>query len=242
MPILRGIRSEFIKLRHAAVLWIHILIPVLGAAVFLLYFALYPQVEDSSKMAFVLELTAIVFPVVISVICGMMAALEEKAAGFQGMLSNKDGRTISYLNKLAAAIILGGISTALLVGITFFGISFFSSAQVSYGKFALAALGMFAGSVPLYMIQMCLSIKWGLGGSVFVGVIGSLLSIMFSNVDAAIWPFIPFTWGIRILQNIIHTTTISTGIELSIVIGVSAIILFLSLVWFQRWEGRKSSE
>jgi len=80
MPILRGIRSEFIKLRHTAVLWIHILIPVLGAAVFLLYFALYPQVEDSSKMAFVLELTAIVFPVVISVICGMMAALEEKAA------------------------------------------------------------------------------------------------------------------------------------------------------------------
>lgn len=240
MSVLRGIRSEFIKLRHTS--WLHIFIPMIGAAVFLLYFALYPQVEGSSKMAFVLELTAIIFSIVISVVCGMMAAMEEKAAGFQVMISNKDGRIIPYLNKLLTAVLLGGFSTVLLAGITLFGSSILSLAQLSYREFALAALGMFAGSIPLYVIHMFLSMKWGLGGSVFVGVIGSLLSIMFSNVDVAIWSFIPFTWGIKILQNIIHAETTSRGIELPIVFGISAIILFFSFIWFQRWEGRKSFE
>ena len=71
MPILRGVRSEILKLRHTAVLWMHLLLPVFGSAVFLLYFTLYPQEENIRKIFLILELTAIVFPVIISLVCGI---------------------------------------------------------------------------------------------------------------------------------------------------------------------------
>lgn len=249
MPVLRGVRAEFIKLRHTAVLWLHILIPVVGAGVFLLYFSLYPQVEDSSKLGLVLQLTAVVFPIVIGVVCGMMAALEERAAGFQGMMSNKDGRVIAYVNKLLTAILLGGLSTVLLVAIVMAGSSIFSLTQLSYSAFGLATLGMFLGSMPLYTIHLFLSVKWGLGASVFIGVVESLLSIMFSNVDVAIWPFFPCAWGVKILQNILHAIPTSLwmifdriGVELLIITVLSVAFLLLSFAWFQRWEGRKSFE
>jgi len=248
MSLLRSIRSEFIKLRHTAILWFHILIPVIGSMVFLLYFALYPQVEDNSKMSLVLELTAVVFPVIISVVCGMMAALEEKSS-FQGMMSNKDGRTISYLSKLFTAIFLGGFSTVVLIGMTMSGSSIFSLAQLPSRTFVLGSLGMFIGSVPLYTIHSFLSIKWGLGCSVFIGVVECLLAIMFSNVNAVIWPFVPCTWGVKILQNIIYSASISAGliiekmgVAIIIIIVLSVAFLLLSFVWFQKWEGRKSFE
>lgn len=248
MSLLRNIRAEFIKLRHTAVLWIHILIPIIGSMVFLLYFALYPQVEDNSKMSLVMELTAVVFPIIISVVCGMMAALEEKTS-FQGVMCNKDGRTISYLSKMLTAIILGGFSTVVLMGITMSGSSIFSLAQIPYGTFALAALGMLIGSMPLYIIHSFISTKWGLGCSVFIGVVECLLAIMFSNVDAAIWPFVPCAWGVKILQNIFYSASASTWLiiekmrlEIIIIIVLSVAFLLMSFVWFQKWEGRKSFE
>ena len=249
MAILRGIRSEFIKLHHTSILWLHLLIPLLGAAVFTLYFSLYPTIANEQKMALVLELTATVFPIVISVICGMMATLEEKAAGFQAMLSDRNGRVIPYFNKLATAVLLGVTATTMLISMTLLGLSLISLDQVAYDRFVIAAMGMFIGSIPLYIIQMFLSIKWGLGSSVFVGIIGSLVSIMFSNVETASWVYIPFAWGMKIMQNLIKLNPLSINSfegkfisELGIITIFSFIFLFVSFVWFQRWEQRKSFE
>ncbi|MFP3153456.1 lantibiotic immunity ABC transporter MutG family permease subunit [Lachnospiraceae bacterium ZAX-1] len=241
MAVIRGIRSEFIKLHHTAFLWIHALIPVLGAALFLLYFALYYKIETDVKMALVLELTSVVFPIIISVVCGMMITLEEKAGNFQGMLSNQNGRAITYLNKLLTAILLGGLSVGLLVILTLCGSTILSLVQLPVRLFTYAALGMFLGVIPLYIIHMFLSVQWGLSVSVFVGVVESLLAVMFSNVNTGIWPFIPCAWSVKIIQNTLSIVNIS-GMELTIVTALSMIFLLLSFIWFQKWEGRKSFE
>jgi ABC-2 type transport system permease protein len=241
MTVVRGIRSEFIKLRHTAVLWLHFLIPVLGAIIFLLYFALYRNTENMNKMVLVLELTAVVFPIIVSVVCGMMGALEEKAGHFQGMMMSPAGRVMPYLNKLLAAVLLGGISTVLLAGFTVVGSTVFSLAQLSGRVFWGAALAMFLGTIPLYIIHTFLSIQWGLSASVFVGIAESLLAVMFSNVDTVIWPFLPCAWGVKFLQNTLFAVPMPIT-ETGIVIALSAILLILSFVWFGRWEDRKSFE
>lgn len=241
MVIFRGIYSELIKLRHTAVLWLHALIPVLGSAVFLLYFARYRQIKTGTKMALVLELTAVVFPIVVSVICGMMGELEEKTGHFQVMMSNQTGRVMPYLNKLLTAVLLGGFAMALLILVTVTGSTAFSLVQLPYKMFADAALSVLLGTIPLYIIHMFLSIQWGLGASVFVGVAESLLAVMFSNVNTAIWPFIPCSWGIKMLKNTLYAVPASIG-DAGIITALSTAFLILSFVWFQRWEGRKSSE
>ena len=249
MAILRGVQSECIKLRHTAISWLHLIIPLVGAAVFSLYFLIYSQVTNDQKMALVLELTASIFPIIISVICGMMVNLEEKAGNFQVMLSNKNGRIIPYFSKLITAVMLGGIATTLLVSFTLLGLTLISTDPVPYGKIVFATLGMYLGSIPLYVIYMFISIKWGLGSSVFVGVIGCLVSIMFSNVNVGTWVIIPFAWGVKILQNFIHITPISLSSfsdkfigELGIIVIITLLLLLLSFLWFHKWEGRKTFE
>ena len=244
MAIIRGIHSEFIKLRHTAILWLHLFIPLIGAMVFTFYFIFYPQVTGNQKLSLVLELTAAIFPIVISVVCGMMATLEEKAAGFQVMLSDKNGRVIPYFNKLLTAIILGALAMIVLVSLIGLSLYFTTSNQVAYPRLILGAVGMFIGAIPLYFIQMFLSIRWGLSSSVFVGVIGSLLAIMFSNVDVASWVFIPFAWSMKTMQHLIQVIPLSAkfGGELGIIATISLIFLLFSFIWFQRWEGRKSFE
>ena len=66
---------------------------------------------------------------------------------------------------------------------------------------------------------------------------------MFSNVDVSTWVFIPFAWGVKIMQSMIRTP-MSTGIffekmgpEFSVMAALSTVLLLLSLRWFQRWEG-----
>ena len=85
--------------------------------------------------------------------------MEEKAAAFQEMLSHKDGRVVLYLNKITAAVLLGGIATVLLTGISMPAFSFHSFAPEDYRIFVLSSLGMFAGSIPLYVIYMFFSIR-----------------------------------------------------------------------------------
>ena len=241
MSIIRGVRSELLKLCHTAVLWLHVMIPVIGAAVFLLYFALYQNTENIKKAALVLELTAVVFPIIVGMVCGMMSSLEERAGHFQTMMMSPAGRVIPYLNKLFAAISLGGTSTLLLVGLIAAGSNAFSLEHISWEVLFLSAFGMFLGTIPLYVIHMFLSIGWGLGISVFVGVAESMLAVMFSNVDIVTWPFIPCAWGVMFLRNTLFSVTMTMS-EIIPIIVLSLVFLLLSFAWFGRWDGRKSAE
>ena len=61
------IRADFMKQRHTPYFCIHSVIPVTGAILFVFYFLYYQNVDELKKICFLLELTAMVFPLLYSV-------------------------------------------------------------------------------------------------------------------------------------------------------------------------------
>ncbi len=241
MDLGRGIRSELIKYRRSAILWLHLTLPALGAGIFLLYLALYPHTETIGKMALILELTALALPILVAVVCGMAAMLEEKTDQFQTMMMHSTGRARSYLSKLLTLVLLGALSTMLLIGSILGGSIIFSLTRLVGKIFWQAGAFLFLGTIPLYFIHLFLSLKWGLGASVLVGMAESLLVLMFSNAETFTWPFLPCTWAVKFINVRLFAIPVSKAQVVTIVANF-IIYLLLSLVWFRRWEGRKSFE
>ena len=64
----------------------HLCLPVVGALLFIVYYVLYGSTADYKKLKMILEITATVFPLLISVIVSLNVLLEEKASHFQILL------------------------------------------------------------------------------------------------------------------------------------------------------------
>ncbi len=78
-----------------------------------------------------------------------------------------------------------------------------------------------------------------MGVSVFIAVIESLFAILFSNVNSTLGVFFPATWGGHVMRVIIYGRPSHDG---GLVFVLSLIIVLFPLLWFRRWEGRKSSD
>lgn len=241
MTIERGIRSELLKYRRTVIYWFHLCLPALGAGIFLLYLALYSQTETTAKLALILELIALVQPIIIALICGITCLLDENAGHFQAILINPMGRIKSFFSKLSALTLLGAFSTMLLIASILAGSILFSLAPLPSNIFAGAGMILFLGTLPLYVIHIFLSLRWGLGVSVFVGMAESLLVIMFSNVPTFTWPFLPCTWAVKFMQSRLYAIPITIA-QIVTTVVIFAFCLLFSFAWFQRWEGKNSFE
>lgn len=235
----QGEDSEFLKMRHSPLIPIHLLIPAPGALLLTAYTATYSSVAGVDKVRFFSELVAVVFPLVVGVICGIAVGIDENASSFQVMLSDKDGRILPYLSKLLACLILGMDSVVLLVAMSGIGIKLLNQQRLSMFTLLSGLAGLFLGYVPLYAIHQFVSMGFGMGVSVFIAVIESLFAILFSNVNSTLGVFFPATWGGHVMRVIIYGRPSHDG---GLVFVLSLIIVLFPLLWFRRWEGRKSSD
>lgn len=78
MGFLGAVHSELVKTKHTPFRIIHLCVPVMGALLFVVYYFLYGSTADGKKLKMILELTATVFPLLISVIVGLNITLEER--------------------------------------------------------------------------------------------------------------------------------------------------------------------
>ena len=78
MSVIDAIRSEREKVKHTSFRMLHLCFPILGAAIFIIYYFLYGNVEDEKKLKMILELTVTVFPLLISGIVSLNITLEER--------------------------------------------------------------------------------------------------------------------------------------------------------------------
>ena len=78
------LKSDIYKLRHSWFLGIHLLFPVLGAALMLFYSRLSSG-SELNKLAAFAQIIAIAYPFVISVVCQIIAEQELQAGHFQNM-------------------------------------------------------------------------------------------------------------------------------------------------------------
>ena len=246
--LLRCVHSDILKLKHTQIIWIHLLIPILGVFTFVSYLFLYRNnASDATKVGLIVELVTAVYPIIIGVVVGMVMQQEEKAGHFMQMMGSYITRPYVLFSKLVTLLVLGICSISILFG----GISlscqmFGLLATMSSAVFLKAAGAMLAGNIATYLLHVFISLKSGIGGSIFVGVVECMMVVMFSNVTMeSIWEYIPFAWSIKLVQYSVQGS--QSGIMVNALSWLKLAVIFILLllgvfVWFSRWEGRKYYE
>ncbi|EJO5348588.1 lantibiotic immunity ABC transporter MutG family permease subunit [Clostridium botulinum] len=244
--LFRCIKSDFYKLKRTPILCIHVFIPLLGAVLFLLYYSFGAKGNIASICGY-LETLAIVFPLLIGLITGMVIEQEEQVGNFQMLLGSTKCKGVTYISKLILLFLLGSFSVIIAIGI--FAIGFKKMDAIFYVQ---EAITLFVANIILYIVHVLISIKLGKGASIGLGIGGTLLSaLMLTGLGDRVWQWIPWAFGVRFCDytmlkiidpSIYNIVSIEVNKGIFIMILEICIALIGSLLWFKYWEGRKSYE
>ena len=242
MGMIALVRADFLKQRHTSYWGIHTVIPIAGAILFVFYFLLYQNVDELNKLRLLLELTSMVFPLLISVIVGLNITQEERTSHFQSLLAVPDRWKI-LLAKFVALYLSGIFSLALLFVLFAIGAGMSRTGTILWGLLIQSVLGLAMGSFVIYALHLLLSLKFGLGISLFWGVFECLQCILYSNIELhGLWRYIPFSWSVNWVHDVLNDRLIANAAQWILIAILSVGILLAILYWFSRWEGRKNNE
>ncbi|AFA46964.1 lantibiotic immunity ABC transporter MutG family permease subunit [Acetobacterium woodii] len=242
----RSFRSDFLKFKRTSIGWIHIVIPVVVASLFLFYYAVSAW-EPMAKLSGFLEVISIGFPLMIGLICGIAVDQEWQAGGAQVMLRETKSRAIAYSSKFLLLFLMGAFSVMVTVGI--FAIGFKTVPLLFYVK--TVGILMVANSF-LYILHLLVSFLYGKGASIGLGIGESLISALaLTGLGDGRWYYLPCAWSVRLNDYLVYiwdqpaSATIGKieivrGLVIALV--VAGIGFWVSLRWFKKWDGRKSFE
>jgi lantibiotic protection ABC transporter MutG family permease subunit len=244
LTLIRCIRSDCLKLRRTFMLPIHFIAPALVSVLFLAYYSVSPW-KTESKLSGFLEFIAVSFPLIIGLISAKSIEQEGQAGSFQNMLCGIKSRSIVYLSKLILLFVLGSISVLLAVGI--FGTFF----KVAPAVFYLKAIGiLIISNVFLYVLHQFVSLQFGPGASIGLGIAESLISALaLTGLGDGKWYFIPCTWGARLCDYLVYIWSNPVSFAMGnaeivkgiLIAGISSTIAIIaSIIWFRNWGGRKT--
>jgi len=201
---------------------------------------------------------AIILPIGIALISALICEQEENAGNFNGLLSIPASRTKIYISKLITLILIITIdiivSTIMMVG----GLRFILHMEsIDYKIFLQGSLFISFASIALCSLDLLISFMFGMGASIGIGAMGVLIAAILgaTPVGDKVWEIIPWTYPARIgllpgvFINGVYIPTSTTASEYFNVqfqkgilsIGIFFILITaLGIIWFERWEGKKS--
>ncbi|GIO25220.1 lantibiotic immunity ABC transporter MutG family permease subunit [Oceanobacillus sp. J11TS1] len=252
----RCLQADFLKMKHTPFVWIHLLIAFMTPALFILYFRFGHIPNDMYLYAGFMEAITIGLPLLIGILCGMVAIQEENAGKYRVLLTGTLSRTILYLSKLAMLLIFAFLAVFCSVAVYVVGLRLvLHISAIPYIIFLQGATWIVAASIILYMIHLFVSLRFGMGASVFLGGAGVLVSaLMLTGLGDLYWKYIPWAWGGRFVDSlaVYRFSHLGKGIQSlvrnemetgTVILMIVTFALFISsLGWFNRWEGRKSFE
>lgn len=194
---IRCIRSDFYKFRHTSMIWIHILIPLTTAILFIAYYSVSSW-RAEAKISGYLEVIGVAFPLIIGLITGKAAEQEGQAGSYQTMLCGVKSRAAAYASKLVVLLLLGTLSIMIAIGV--FAVGF----QTMLGMMYIKAGGLLiTGSIFLYILHLFVSLRYGRGSSIGLGIVESLISALaLTGLGDGKWYYIPCAWSARLCDNL----------------------------------------
>ncbi|MEA4919960.1 MAG: lantibiotic immunity ABC transporter MutG family permease subunit [Clostridiaceae bacterium] len=246
MPtLIRCIRSDFHKFRHTSMMWIHVLLSLAAAVLFISYYSVSPW-NAETKISGYFEVIGVVFPLMIGLVSGKSAEQERQSGNFQTMLCGAKSRTAAYASKLIVLLSLGMIAIAIATGV--FAAGFQTAPEIFY--FRAAGL-LITGSVFSYIVHLFVSFEFGCGASIGLGIVESLISALaLTGLGDERWYYIPCTWSARLCDCLVfiwsNPSSAAGYTELGkcriVAIPATIAAFVLSFFWFQHWEGSRSNE
>nr|WGD65391.1 lantibiotic immunity ABC transporter MutG family permease subunit [Bacillus subtilis]WGD72863.1 lantibiotic immunity ABC transporter MutG family permease subunit [Bacillus subtilis] len=173
--LLRCLKADFQKSKHTSFMWLHLIIPIAFSTVLILYFYERDQSQFHLYKSF-MEAIAVALPLLIGVLCGMTASLEEQAGKFQVLLGSTSPKVIAYASKMLMLLFMELCSIGIALFIYIIGLKFILHVpDLSYDIFITGGAWLVAGSVALYCIYFFISCMFGMGASVLIGGAGTCL-------------------------------------------------------------------
>lgn len=250
MGFYQNLKSDLYRFCRSPLLGIHLLVPLAGILLYL-WSVSFSRWSEANKLSGYIQLLSCTFPVLIGIITAISSDLEQKAGNFYLILSVPSPKYLPHLTRLTVLICFGVCSALLaLVG---FGLGFrmmgYHAAGILF--YVQTALLLSVSVLPLYLLHHIISFLFGMGYSLGLGIIGSLLSaLLLTGLGDRIWPFLP--WGIaaRFSESLLIAKAMDIdffavhGIIQSIVCVLIFLVVFLPLLIavFSRWDGRKTED
>lgn len=240
----RLFQSELYKLLHSSLAYVHLFVPILGITVFLAYYTISPW-DEPEKVSGYLQILAMIFPVLIAVITTITSDMEAQTGFFQGLLGVPCEKKVIHITKLGVLLMFGLISA--LMAVVGFGILFHWMGNISFSTsfYIKAAVLLFSGNIPLYIVHYMISFAFPKGMGLGLGIVGSLLTaLLLTGLGDRIWYYLP--WGISIrmcsifveneVENLIFTEWTGVRNGLGFMIAASIFLFLLFIFWGIKWE------
>lgn len=261
MRLWQLLRAEWLKTKHGSLRALAFLVPP-GFALFMLWycrgFTNRPQPLYTIHETFY-QVGCIALPLAVALLAGLLSAEEEPAGNFGGYLMNPVSRPGLYLGKLLSLLALVGLCVVEAVVVMIAVLALRGAPPAQLWLFCQGGLLALLGALPLCLLQLYLSLAFGLGASLGAGGAGLLISAIMgtTTIGNTIWPYVPWAWaarlaalpmmkysGVRLPAQLNIAVLFREQLEKGMVplVLVSAVGLLVSLGWFSCFSGRKSGD
>ena len=203
VAIFRLIKADFMKMKRTPFYLIHVCIPIIGVIIFLAYFS-GSKSNDVVKLNLYLQALLMAFPILIGIVCSAAVQQEAMAGKFKEMIGTKYGRGKCLLSKTLMLLFAGFISLTLAVGMFYIGFQYLLKQNtLQFSFYIYVTLIIFWCQIFIYLFHLWLSLNFGSGASIGMGIFESLVSALFvTGLGDGIWQWIPCGWGIKICNNL----------------------------------------
>lgn len=247
-----SLTAEFMKMRRTWLLWIHLVMPLAGIVVFLLYYRISAW-SDWGKISGYMEVLSAVSPTLAGIICALAADQEKQAGHLQNLLGGTESRTLNVGAKLGMLLLWN--LAAMLLAVTGFGAGFWLwvsklSLPGSF-YFVLTAL-LWLPQILSYCFHFFLGLRFSKGVTIGVGIVESLLaSLLMTGLGEGIWQYFPCAWAGRLtryyvlyinenINSFLLTEPVKVGIILMGVFTLAGTVLMFS--WVHVYEGSQAED
>lgn len=249
MVFIRLLRAELLKTKRTPFLLIHLLVPIIISSLFLAYYSYSPWIFDWKVSAYFQTLSC-GFPIIIGLVCAMVSEQEAIAGHFQEMLTASRVKIITFISKLLLLLLYSFGAIVLSIGIFSIGfVELLHEDTLGFQFYFMAGCILFASYICLYIFHLFISIHFGKGASIGLGIVEALLvALLLTGLGDGIWSYIPYGWGGHFVElwtlkaSGANVSLMEAGLQAGIIAcGCGTLLVFmLSCLWFWKWEGRKS--
>lgn len=253
----RGFRmlcAELVKLRRTWILWLHIIMPLTGIVIFLLYYRISGW-SSWGKISGYVEVVSVVCPTLVGFICGLAADQEKQAGHFQNLLGTGQRRTANLSAKLCTLLLWN--LAAVLVTIVGFGAGYylFIERTAVPEMFYITVTGLiWISQIFTYCLHLFLGLRFSKGISIGAGIVESLLAaILMTGLGDGIWQWIPCAWVGRFtglyVQRAAGMDSAAWALAESqmktggiMMAGITIAGILLTYLWFHYYEGKRMED
>ncbi|WP_394271487.1 hypothetical protein [Anaerococcus nagyae] len=233
------IKSNFIRNKRTALIWVSIFAPIMYTLFFSIYIATTHNLKGQEIHSF-FGIFTILATFALSFFVPMAYESDKEAGYYFNEIRFSVSRKKIFLGKFLFILVLFILIVALAsIGI-FLGTKIIRIDIPSH-KINFTLLGIsFLTLVPLIPIYQFLTLKFGKSISILAGIFITLAAILFGSTGLVelIWPIFPFVWPIKLIYLLASSKINLNNVIIFLILAIvlTSVFLLCAMDWFSKWD------